>query len=148
MFDKPGSSGKNTQDRSPGGLTAEGVCAVFIFLFFLTVTFFPVYLASELQELSLLRLQLSMTDNVDDKQQGDAHVPEEPIAFPRDRFFRQQRSTTGKLAYVVFGITEECGVYYNWYIECVIILTAPDIFFQVSNQTVSLDIPPLPKARQ
>lgn len=100
--------------------------------FFLTVAFLPIYWALELdlRDLSVLRSQFSLTDNVDNKWQGEEHVPEEPIAFAPNRFFRQARSTSGKLAYVVFGITADCGVYYNWYVECVIIPTAPDIFFR------------------
>lgn len=33
--------------------------------------------------------------------------------FVINRYFRQARSVTGKLAYVIFSL-EDCGVYYNW----------------------------------
>jgi hypothetical protein len=80
---------------------------------------------------------------VDDKWQDEAHhdVLNETIAFVPDRFFRQARSASGKLAYVIFGASESSGVYYNWCVKCPFMSTAPDLFIQASSQALSLIIP-------
>jgi hypothetical protein len=54
---------------------------------------------------------------VDDTWPDEAHVPDEAVAFVPDRLFRQARSTSGKVAYVIFGITESSGIYYNWCVD-------------------------------
>jgi hypothetical protein len=58
-----------------------------------------------------------MSFNVDDILQDKTHVLNEATAFVPDRFFRQARSASGKLAYVIFGFEESSGVYYNWCVE-------------------------------
>jgi hypothetical protein len=75
--------------------------------------------------------------------------PKAPAPSVPDRLFRQTRSTSGKLAYVIFGATEDCGVYNNWCVQCLILInTASDSFFQASSQTLSFNVPPLSKAKQ
>lgn len=104
---------------------------------------FPIYWASELdlQNLSISQPETSSTFNNEvDTWQGKVHVP--------DRFFRQVRSSSGKLAYVIFGIEESSGVYYNWCVKCQIITSIPDSLVQASSQPLSLVIPPKSKARQ
>jgi hypothetical protein len=46
-------------------------------------------------------------------------------AFVIDRSFRQARSVTGKLAYVIFGL-EDSGIYYNWCVCSLIPLLIPN----------------------
>jgi hypothetical protein len=48
-------------------------------------------------------------------------TPPSGVAFVLDRSVRQARSTSGKLVYVVFGSDDGNGLYYNWYVYCVIL---------------------------
>jgi hypothetical protein len=52
-----------------------------------------------------------------DSSEGEVFNVHEPIhhatAPPLDRYFKQQKSAHGKLAYVVFA-GNDVGVFYNW----------------------------------
>jgi hypothetical protein len=78
-----------------------------------------------LLKLSLFPLPCSCTSELDlqnlsifqAEPSHDEACPNQITALVPDRFFRQARSTSGKLAYVVFGSGESSGVYNNWCVK-------------------------------
>jgi len=42
---------------------------------------------------------------------------EDTVYSPSNRYVAQRKSSTGKLAYVVF-VGRDVGVFYNWYVNC------------------------------
>lgn len=71
-------------------------------------------------ELDLQNLSINLSESSLTMTEDEAHIPE-ATPFVPDRYFRQARSTSGKLAYVIFGTTERCGVYFNWCVQCLIL---------------------------
>ena len=85
----------------------------------------------------------TLVDNVVKKLPEEEHAHNETTPYVPNRLFRQAPSTNGKVAYVIFGVTESSGVYHNWSVySCLIITTAFDPMYRLAAKHYLSSFPP------